>query len=388
MMSISNLAGRRIQIAGSIATNSQVASTTEVELAREFVAALVPQLIALGATFVVPVDAEKLRPCDGKPICFDWLVWQTLNDNLPKRPSGVASPLAIAILHHKTEQQIPTEFASLWDEMRDSDAIAIENVSHWNMNSKRMEVQARHGDILITLGGSEGVLFLANLYHEAGKPVIPLNFELSEPNEGSLRLFNMALASPQSGRFFGVTDSSPHTWINRINWSKSKTASQRASTMLDLLRALEPPHAFAVRLLNPSHPDFSDVESFFTEVAQPVMEGEFGYKLLVVDGAQPFDRARMDQEIFDKLHRSSMILADITGARPNCFIELGYALGRCLPTMLTVKEGATHPFDIVSLAGLHWKTTGTVEERKDAFRVHWKAIKDRPPLVSADPLVW
>ena len=118
-------------------------------------------------------------------------------------------PLAVAVLHHKTEQQIPTEFSALWEEMRDSDAISIENVSHWNMNSKRMEAQAREGDILITLGGSEGVLYLANLYHEVGKPVIPLNFALTGENEGSLRLFNLALASAQSGRFFRVTKLEP-----------------------------------------------------------------------------------------------------------------------------------------------------------------------------------
>jgi len=35
------------------------------------------------------------------------------------------------------------------------------------MNSKRMEAQARWGDILIPVGGSEGALFLANLYHDA-----------------------------------------------------------------------------------------------------------------------------------------------------------------------------------------------------------------------------
>ena len=45
----------------------------------------------------------------------------------------------------------------------------IENAAHWNMNSKRMEAQARSGDILVTLGGTEGVLYLANLYHDAGR---------------------------------------------------------------------------------------------------------------------------------------------------------------------------------------------------------------------------
>jgi hypothetical protein len=176
--------------------------------------------------------------------------------------------------------------------------------------------------------------------------------------------------------------------VNRINWPKSKPAETRAQSLLELLEALEPPHAFVVRLLNPDHPVFADVEAFFTEIVQPIVESELGYKMLVVDGAQPFEKARMDQEIFEKLHRSSIVLADFSGARPNCFIELGYALGRAIPTMLTVKEGEAHPFDVASLAALHWKTIGTIDERKEAFRKHWRAIKDRPAIVSDDPLVW
>jgi hypothetical protein len=387
-MSKSILSGRRIHIAGSISTDANIASSEEVDLARGFVSSLVAELVQKGASFVIPVDAEKLRECDAKPICFDWQIWKTLRDNFARRPADAENPLAVAVLHHKSESQIPPEFSELWEELRDSDAISVENVSHWNMNSKRMEAQAREGDILITLGGSEGVLFLANLYHEVGKPVIPLNFALTGENEGSLRLFNMALASAQSGRFFRVTTSSPHTWANRINWSKSKSVAARVQSILDLLEALEPPHAFVVRLLNPDHADFADVEAFFSQIVQPVVESELGYKMLVIDGAQPFEKARMDQEIFEKLHRSSIVLADFTGARPNCFIELGYALGRAIPTMLTVKDGQSHPFDVASLAALHWKTTGTIDERKEAFRKHWRAIKDRPAIVSDDPLVW
>jgi hypothetical protein len=73
--------------------------------------------------------------------------------------------------------------------------------------------------------------------------------------------------------------------------------------------------------------------------------------------------------------------------RPNCFLELGYAFGRNLPTMLTVKEGSSHPFDIHTFAGLHWKVTGSTEERRRAFRDHWAAIQTRPPLVAAEPLI-
>jgi len=383
----SSLLGRRIHIAGSIATDPAVASTADVEGARVLVQGLVQELVRRGATFVLPVDAEKPRPGDGQPICFDWLIWQTLHANLARRPTNAPDPLAIAVQHHKNEDQVPTAFEAIWDDLRASDRVQIENVSHWNMNSKRMEAQARWGDILITLGGGEGVLFLANLYHDAGKPVVPLNLPICPPDTGARRLFTEGLSSTRAQRLFGAGDHSAHTWINRINFSGRKPVAERVTTILELLEALDPPRAFVVRLLNADHADYADVEAFFATVVQPIVEGEFGYKLTVVDGRQAYDHPRIDQEIFAKLHRSSVVIADITGARPNCFLELGYALGRGLPTMLTVKEGNSHPFDIYTLAGLHWKADGSLNERRRAFREHWAAIRNRPPLVPTEPLI-
>lgn len=386
-MAKSPLFGRRIHIAGSISTELSVAPLAEVEETRELVQGLVRELAQRGATFVLPVDAEKTRPNDGMPICFDWLIWQTLHASLARRPSGAPNPLAIAVQHHKTEVQIPAQFVALWDELRASDLVQIENVSHWNMNSKRMEAQARWGDILIALGGSEGVLFLANLYHDAGKPVVPLNAAITPPDSGARRLFALGLSSAQAPRLFHVTDHSAHTWINRINFTARKPIAERVRAVIDLLESLEKPRAFAVRLLNPKHADFPDVQAHFDLVVQPIIEDELGYKMTVVDGRQPYEHARIDQEIFMKLHRSSVVLADVTGVRPNCFVELGYALGRGLPTMLMAKEGSEYPFDIYTLAGLPWKTTGAVEDRRRAFREHWAAIRDRPPLVPALPLI-
>ena len=384
----SSLFGRRIHIAGSISCDKSVATRDEVQAARELVKGLVLDLIKRGATFVVPVDAEKLRKGDSLPICFDWLIWQTLYDNRDRRPSGAPNPLAIAVQHHKNEEQIPPEFEQLWDDLRASDRVHIENVSHWNMNSKRMEAQARRGDILIALGGSDGVLFLANLYHDAGKPVVPLNAAIIPPNTGARLIFSrVGLSSLDAQRLFQANDRSAHTWINRINFTSRKPVCKRISAVSDLLEDLEKPRAFAVRLLNPKCEDYEDVEAFFREVVQPIVENELGYKMTVIDGSQPYKYARIDQEIFAKLHRSSVVLADITGMRPNCFIELGYALGRGLPTMLMVKEGNQHPFDISTLAALRWETSGTIEDRRQAFRAHWATIQNRPPLVPVEPLI-
>lgn len=179
----------------------------------------------------------------------------------------------------------------------------------------------------------------------------------------------------------------PHGWINRINFRSKTPVAERVSGLIDLLEALEPPKAFVIRLLNSDHPDYGDVQNYFDTVVEPIIEGEFGYKLTVVDGRQPYDHARIDQEIFAKLHRSSVVIADITGMRPNCFLELGYALGRGLPTMLMAKRGSERPFDIYTLSGLHWQPVGTVDERRRLFREHWSAIRSRPPLVPMEPLI-
>ena len=387
-MARSPLFGRRIHISGSISGDPAVAPKAEVEQARALVAELVGELVRLGATFVVPVDAEKVRPADDMPICFDWLVWQALHANLGRRPAGAPDPLAIAVQHHKTEDQIPAEFEGFWDVLRASDHVQIENVSHWNMNSKRMEAQARWGDVLIGVGGSDGVLYLANLYHDAGKPVVPLNAAVSAAGTGARRLFSdIGLSRTHAPRLFRPADRSAHAWINRINFTARKPVSECAAAIIELLDALERPRAFAVRLLNPEHEDHADVQVFFDTVVQPVIEDELGYKLTVVDGCQPYEHARIDQEIFAKLHRSSVVLADITGMRPNCFLEVGYSLGRELHTVLMARKGSSLPFDVQTFAGLLWETDGTVEDRRRSFREHWEAVKNRPPLVAVESLV-
>ena len=388
-MARSPLHGRRIHIAGSVDEDVTVATGDDIGLARELVVELVKALVRRGANFLVPVDAEPKRRTDGMPICFDWLVWQTLRDNLVHRPADAPGPMAIAVQHHKSEDQIPPEYVELWDDLRGNlSLVQIESAAHWNMASKRMEAQARSGDILVALGGTEGVLFLANLYHDAGKPIVPLSLPLSPETTGARRLYEFGLASHQTRRLFQIAgDGDAHHWLNRIRFPTRQATVDRVSDLVELLEALEPPRAFAVRLLNPDLPEYAAVQDFFDVVVQPVIEGELGYRLVVVDGRQPYDHARIDEEIFAKLHRSSVVLADLTGVRPNCFLELGYALGRGLPTMVMAQQGASLPFDIATLSGLHWATTGSAEDRRRAFREHWKAVRNRPPLVPAEPLI-
>ncbi|CAM4406051.1 conserved hypothetical protein [Klebsiella grimontii] len=382
------LSGRRIHITGSIPEQIELASGEEVDKARAFVASLVRGLVRQGANFVIPVDAEKFRTNDNKPICFDWLVWNEVIKNLHHRPSGTPGPLIIAVKHHKNEDQIPEEYIEQWDEYRGTSHVRIESAAHWNMASKRMEIQSRSGDVLITIGGSEGVLFLSNLYHDAGKPVIPLNFNIGANNTGSRKIFEYALASSHSERLFKTEDDrSSHDWINLLDFPNRKSPQERAETVIQLLKNLTPPTAFFVCLMNRAHEDYIAVRNYFDCVITPVMENELGYRMVIVDGSQGYEHANVNQEVFERLHRSRVVIADLTGSRPNCFLELGYALGRGHTTMILAKEGTQLPFDIQTVSTHMWSDAGMVEDKKREFLAHWNSIKSRSTIVSMDPLM-
>jgi len=257
------------------------------------------------------------------------------------------------------------------------------------MNSKRLEMQALNGDILITLGGTEGVLFLANLYHDAGKPVIPLNFALTATDKGSRRLFAVALTRHYSERFFRTENgSSAHGFMNRINFAPRHNTTQRVQTVMELLQSLERPTVFAVRLLNPKHEKYPVVEDYFEGVVKPVVES-LGYKMVMVDGRQPSEESIINVEIFTKLHRSNVVVADITGDRPNNFIELGYALGRGHRVMVLAEEGTRNPFDIEPVPTHFWKSdsSASLREKQIALREYWQANAGRRRIVEPDPLI-
>lgn len=385
------LLGRRVHIAGSIDNSPEVASKDDVAQARDFVRQLTTELVKAGATFVVPVDAEKPRDADGLPICFDWLIQETIFHSLAQRPREASTlsrtPLIMAIQHHKTEGQIPSQYADLWDQWRGSDLVYVENANQWDMNSKRLEIQAQHGDILITLGGGEGVLFLANLYHDAGKPVIPLEFPIAFEHTGSRKLFNQALTRQSSERFFRLEDGSlAHGWINRIHFASRYDTVQRVQTVMQLLTALERPNVFGVRLLNPKHDKYPSVEDYFEGVVKPVVES-LGYRLVIVDGKQSSEESLINLEIFTKLHRSSVVIADMTGERPNTYIEVGYALGRGHQVMVTAEEGTPSPFDIQPVPTHFWNPSAPLSDRKAALLAYWSANTRRRRIVEPDPLV-
>src|SRR5690606_26487026 len=111
----------------------------------------------------------------------------------------------------------------------------------------------------------------------------------------------------------------------------------------DLLENLRPRPAFYVRLLAIDHSDFNAVERFYRDVVDDVVSNR-GFVPYEMGRGRP-EAAFMNVEIFERLHRAGMVVVDLTGVRPNCMMELGYALGRSRRVIISARKGTKLPFD-------------------------------------------
>lgn len=385
-MSVSALWNRRILVSGSIGKNCDEATA---RYAHAFLAALTHRGVASGASYVVPIDTEPRLVTDdhSSPAkTFDWTVLEAAWEARARRPigSGLQMFLIVGVTHNKALGQIPDDRKVLWNDIRSSSLLQLVVVGEWNIGSIRREAQARVGDILIALGGSEGVKHLANLFHDQGKPVIPLDLSLGLPKDGAELLHAYAMA--QTPRFFRVQHRFDATaLLAAASLRALPRYDEAADRCLTLLKALQQPQAFCVRLLNGKHPLFGEVDWFFNNVAIPVAQ-QAGYECRTVGVSRP-DHALTNVEIFSQLRRSQLVIADYTGHRANCFIELGFALGRGQRILLTASEGTERVFDVDALQIHYWDPRADLGAQRASFWNHWQREIDRGPIVPESRLV-
>lgn len=379
--------GRRIHIAGSASRESSLES---LRYAHTLIEVLVNALAHRGARFVVDAVREPLAD-EGDPvspsIIFDWTVlataWARIQDG-SARASGRRGRLITIVATDKTDQHVPEARRSLWQALLDAGAVDLRFAEPgWTAGANRRARQARFGDALVVLSGGEGVEHLARLYAQAGKPVIPLDLDLGSSNAdgsgGAARLAGRARNEPT--RFVRLTDpTAGGTLFANISTREGRRpVGEVANGVVRLLEAMAPPTAFHVRLLDTTAEEYKAVEDFFRQVVDPVV-AEFGYAGTEM-GRGAATHAWMNEAIFDNLHHAQLAIVDLTGSRPNCYMELGYALARGLPTLITGQEGTRAHFDAQMIEYHAWPSSGGDEERRAGFREYWTRNIDRPPLV-------
>ena len=272
----------------------------------------------------------------------------------------------------------------MWDECRGRSDLELHlSPPGWRMGGVIRAEQALSGDVLVAIGGGAGVEQLAKLYLDEGKSVVPIQCDLgSAVNDGiggSSYLHGQALS--ETSTFFQLRDGAGSS-TGRLSTLRIEAGSKPrdvAQATISVIRDLKPPRAFYVRLLRTDLDEFEPVESFFREVVDPVVT-ENGFTPFEV-GRDRAQSAFMNVEIFEGLHRAALVVTDLTGVRPNCTMELGYALARQRRVLITAMQGTQLPFDSDKLPTHFWSPEQPQEDGRRAFQSWFGRHIDMPPIV-------
>jgi hypothetical protein len=381
-----NLRSRRIHIVGSADPTADEKKLGYVHL---LASKLTSALAAEGANFVIPFGKEPLLAdrADGPSIIFDWTVAEAVSRAQSAgiaKPSGPNGTLVSTLATSKTDGHIPAGRRVIYDQLRAANSISIEFLEPgWSAGAISRSRLAQLGDILIAISGGQGVEQLAIEYSSKGKPVIPLDINLGSSTHdgsgGAPKLFGRARTRPAD--FFSVVaTTSAADLLDRTQTRNGEANVENVvAAILNLLHALVSPRIFYVRLLNDTLPEYPSVEEFFRNTADPLVR-ELGYEPLQM-GIGKNEFVWMNQAIFDSLHHSSVALVDLTAIRPNCFMELGYALGNKQRVIVSARDDTRIPFDSFALEAFQWKESEDLGKRLDRFRTHWERNINMPTLV-------
>ena len=95
------------------------------------------------------------------------------------------------------------------------------------------------------------------------------------------------------------------------------------------------------------------LDSAYEGVIKPV-GNEFGFEVQRVDEIQ--DSGNINEQILESIASSAVILVDLTGERPNCYYEAGFAHALGKEIIFSVKDGGNIHFDLAAHRFITWKT--------------------------------
>ena len=374
----------RLHIAGSASRDCDPGLLVH---AHEAVHALVRTVLAHGGSLVVTAVGEP-RSADGSsgvPLVFDWTALDAAYTSLSAgeaHPLTARGPLVVAVTSERANAAMPAERHAAWRGLLTADALDLRQLPPgWGAGGELRNETARHGDALITIAGGEGVEHLVSLYQRRKRPVIPLDYPLGSATPtsagGGREVARAARATADN--FLSLRGpGSAAARLARLAHHLHPSGSDLADEIVLLLDELAPPPAFYVRVLDPANSAFPMVEEHFEQVVTPVVES-LGYQPIQI-GAVPSRSPFINVDIFDRLSTATVAVVDLTGLRANCFLELGYALGATIPTIITAQARTQLPFDSQAMPCWFWDPATSAEERCAKLYAFWQTHIGRRSL--------
>lgn len=135
------------------------------------------------------------------------------------------------------------------------------------------------------------------------------------------------------------------SFLNKI---KKDSASVPTTSLLQ--KAFQPPKAQVFVVMK-----FGDevLNSAYSSVIRPVVK-KYGLTCIRVDEIP--DSGKISDQILETIAESKYVIADLSGARPNCYYEAGFAHALGKEIILTIRDGESAHFDLQGHRFIQWKT--------------------------------
>lgn len=114
-----------------------------------------------------------------------------------------------------------------------------------------------------------------------------------------------------------------------------------------------------------------ELDSAYEGVIKPVAK-EFGFGVLRVDEIQ--DGGHISMQILDNIAKSELVLGELSGERPNCYYEAGYAHALGKEVILSIRRNDKKHFDLADYRFIEWETEADLRKK---LRKRLKAYASR-----------
>lgn len=163
------------------------------------------------------------------------------------------------------------------------------------------------------------------------------------------------LSSSQLRKFKKNNSIGHHCTSELVREIRFDRATKQAKSLMERLMLPPKRQIFVIMKFDDPY-----LDSAYKGAIRPIGE-EFGYNVLRIDHVE--DSGMITAQIVESIAESEVVLADLTGARPNCYYETGvaYATGREL--ILCIKEGEEIHFDLSVNRFIVWKTEQDLREQ-------------------------
>lgn len=133
-----------------------------------------------------------------------------------------------------------------------------------------------------------------------------------------------------------------------LNKIKKDSASVPTTSLLQ--KAFQPPKAQVFVIMK-----FGDdiLDSAYASVIKPAVR-KIGLHCIRVDEIP--DSGKISDQILEKIAESKYVIADLSGARPNCYYEAGFAHALGKEIVLTIQDHESAHFDLQGHRFIKWKT--------------------------------